>query len=87
MLFCVDIKGINDNKLMSTPIQEGKLRVFENAVQRRIFGPLGENVMKGRKQLHYVELQNLCSSPHIISEINSMGTGWLGHLTQIVWGK
>lgn len=81
----MDIKGINYNKLTSTPIQEGKLRVFETIVQRRIFGPMRKNVMKGRKQLHYVELQNLCSSPHVISEISKMGTGWLGHLTQIAW--
>jgi hypothetical protein len=85
MLFCVDIKGIHGNKLTSTPNQEGKLRAFENIIQRRTFGPMRENVTRGRKQLHYVELQNLSSSPRVISELNSMGTGWLEHLTQIAW--
>jgi hypothetical protein len=58
MLFCADIKGINNNKLTSTPIQEGKVRMLEKIAQRRIFGPMRENVMKGWKQLHYVQLQH-----------------------------
>jgi hypothetical protein len=42
----VDIKGINDNKLTSNPIQAGRLRVFENLVHRRIFEPVINKRMK-----------------------------------------
>jgi hypothetical protein len=45
--------------------EEHKLRVFENRVLRRIFGPKRDGVMGWRK-LHNEELHNLYSSPSII---------------------
>jgi hypothetical protein len=46
--------------------EEHKVRVFENRVLRRIFGPKRDGVMGWWKKLHNVELHNLYSSPSII---------------------
>jgi hypothetical protein len=36
------------------------LKVIENRVLRRIFGPKREEVMKGRRRVNNEELQNIC---------------------------
>jgi hypothetical protein len=43
--------------------EEHRLRVFENKVLRRIFGPKRDIVMGGWRKLHNEELHNLYSSP------------------------
>jgi hypothetical protein len=50
---------------------EHRLRVFENMVLRRIFGPKREEVTGGWRQLHNKELRDLHSSPSIIRIIKS----------------
>jgi hypothetical protein len=51
--------------------EEHRLRVFENRVLRRIFGPKSDEVMGEWRKLHNEELHNLYSSPHIIRQVNS----------------
>jgi hypothetical protein len=51
--------------------EEHKLRVFENRVLRRIFGPKMDGVTGGWRKLHNEELHNLYSSPSIIRIIKS----------------
>jgi hypothetical protein len=46
--------------------EEYRLRVFENRVLRRIFGPKRDEVMGEWRKLHSGELHNLYSSPDII---------------------
>jgi hypothetical protein len=46
------------------------LRVFENRVLTRIFGPKRDEVTGGRKKLYNEEFQNLYSSPSIITMIS-----------------
>jgi hypothetical protein len=46
--------------------EEYILRVFENRVLRRIFGPKGDEVTGDWRQLHNEELHNLYSLPNII---------------------
>jgi hypothetical protein len=41
--------------------EEHRLRVFENRVLRRIFGPKGEKVTGGWRKLHNEELRDLYS--------------------------
>jgi hypothetical protein len=41
--------------------------VFENRVQRRIFGPKREEVAGGWRRLHNEELHHLYTSPKITS--------------------
>jgi hypothetical protein len=51
--------------------EEPKLRVFENRVLRRIFGPKRDGVTGGWRKLHNEELHNLYSSPSTIRIIKS----------------
>jgi hypothetical protein len=46
--------------------EEHRLRVFENRVLRRIFGPKKYEVVGGWRKLRNEELHNLYSSPSII---------------------
>jgi hypothetical protein len=49
--------------------EEHRLRVFENRVLRRIFGPKRDEVTGQWRKLHSGELHNLYSSAHIIRRI------------------
>jgi hypothetical protein len=60
--------------------EEHRLRVFENRVLRRIFGPKGDVVTGGFRKLHNEELHNLHSSPSIIRIIKSRSMRWVGHV-------
>jgi hypothetical protein len=51
--------------------QEHKLRVFENRVLRRIFGPKRDEVTGKWRKLHNKEFHDLYSSPSIIRIIKS----------------
>jgi hypothetical protein len=46
--------------------QEHRLRVFENRVLRKIFGPKRDEVTGEWRKLHYEELCDMYSSPNII---------------------
>jgi len=48
-----------------------RLRVFENRVLRRIFGPNREEVARSWKRLHNKELHNLYASPNTFRVIKS----------------
>jgi hypothetical protein len=49
--------------------EENTLRLFENRVLRRIFGPKMQEVVGGWKRLNSEELRNLYASPDIIRAI------------------
>jgi hypothetical protein len=51
--------------------EEHRLRVFENRMLRRIFGPMRDEVTGDWRKLHNEELHNLYSSPNIIRMIKS----------------
>jgi len=48
-----------------------RLRVFENRVLRRIFGPKRDEVAREWRKLHSEELNDLYSSPNIVWVIKS----------------
>jgi hypothetical protein len=54
--------------------EEHRLRVFENRVLRRIFGPKRDEVTGEWRRLHNEELHDLYSSPNIIRVIKSRRT-------------
>jgi hypothetical protein len=58
--------------------QEHRLRVFENRVLRKIFGPKREEDGSWRK-LHNDEFHKLYSSPNIFRMIKSRRMRWAGH--------
>jgi hypothetical protein len=49
--------------------EERRLRVFENTVLRRIFGPKRDEVTGEWRKLHSEELHDLYSSPTILRVI------------------
>jgi len=60
---------------------EHRLRVFENRVLRRIFGPKREEVAEGWRKLHSEELHNLNTYPNTIQVIKPRRMGWAGHVS------
>jgi hypothetical protein len=58
--------------------EEHRLRVLENRVFRRIFGPIRDEVTEGWKKLH--EIHNLYSSPSKIRMIKSRRMRWAGYV-------
>jgi hypothetical protein len=63
--------------------EEHRLRVFENRVLRRIFGPKRDEVMAEWRKLHNKELCDLYSSPSIIRIIKSRTMRWVGHVARM----
>ena len=59
--------------------EECRLRVFENRVLRRIFGPKRDKVTGQWRKLQNRELTDLYSSPNIICTIKSRKMKWAGH--------
>ena len=64
--------------------EERKLRVFENMVLRRIFGPRRDEVTGEWRRLHNEELNDLYSSPNIVRVIKSRRMRWAGHVARMV---
>jgi hypothetical protein len=63
--------------------EEHRLRVFENRVLGRIFGPKRDEVTRGWRKLHNEELHGLYSSPSIIRMIKARRMRWAGHVTRM----
>jgi hypothetical protein len=63
--------------------EEHRLRVFENMVLRRIFGPTRDEVTGDWRKLHNEQLHNLYSSPNIIRMIKSRRMKWAGHVARM----
>jgi hypothetical protein len=66
--------------------EEHRLRVFENRVLRRIFGPKREEEGSYRK-LHNDELHSLYSSQNIVRVIKSRRMRWAGHMARMGEGR
>jgi hypothetical protein len=76
--------------------EERRLRVFENRVLRRIFGPERNEVAGEWRRLHNKELYALYSSTNIIRVIKLKRLRWAGHVARmgerrgtyrVWWGK
>jgi len=63
-------------------LEERTLRVFENIVLRRIFGPKRDEVTGDWRKLHY-EFNDLYSSPNIVRAIKSRRMRWAGHVARM----
>jgi hypothetical protein len=66
---------------------ERRLRVFENRVLRRIFGPKRDEVTGNCRKLHNEELNDLYSSPTVVRAINSGRIRWARHVAHMGMGE
>jgi hypothetical protein len=63
--------------------EEHRLRVFENMVLRRVFGPKRDEVTGEWRKLHNEELHDLYSSPSILRIIKSRRIRWADHVARM----
>ena len=63
--------------------EERKLRVFENRVLRRIFGPRSDVVTEEWRRLHNEELNDLYFTPNIVRVIKSRRMRWAGNVVRM----
>jgi hypothetical protein len=63
--------------------EEHRLRLFENRVLRRTFGPKWNEVTRRWRKLHNEELRDLYSSPRITRIIKSRRMRWAGHVARM----
>jgi len=70
-----------------TPRKEPRLRLFENGVLRRIFGPKRDEVTGEWRKLHNEKLNNLYRSPNIVRVIKSRRMRWVGHVARMGGGE
>jgi hypothetical protein len=60
--------------------EEQRLRVFENIVLRRVFGPKSEEDGSWENYIMY-------SSPNIVRVINSRRMRWAGYVARMIEGR
>jgi hypothetical protein len=63
--------------------EEHRLRMSENRVLRRLFGPEGDEVTGKWRKLHNEELNSLYSSPNIIRVTKLRRMKWAGHVAHM----
>ena len=62
--------------------EECRLRVFENRVLRRVFGPKRDEVTGEWRKLHE-ELNDVYSLPNIVRVVKSRRMRWAGHVARM----
>jgi hypothetical protein len=63
--------------------EEQRLRVFDNRVLRRIFGPKRDEATGEWKRLNNEELNDLYASPNIIRVMKLRRMRWAGHVARM----
>jgi hypothetical protein len=63
--------------------EERRLKVFENMVLRRVFGPRRDEVTGDWRRLRNEELNDLYSPPNIVRVIKSRRMRWAGHVARM----
>ena len=67
--------------------EERRLRVFENRVLRRMFGPKRDEITGEWRRLHIEELNDLYSSPNIMRVVKSRRMRLAGHVACMGHGR
>ena len=63
------------------------MRVFENRVLRRVFGPKRDEVTGEWRKLHNEELSDLYSLPNIVRVVKPRRMRWAGHVARTGQGR
>jgi hypothetical protein len=63
--------------------EERRLRVFENTMPWRVFGPKRDEVTGEWRKLHNEELNDMYSLPNIIWVVKSRRMRWAGHVARM----
>jgi hypothetical protein len=63
--------------------EERRLRVFENRVLRKVFGPKRDEVTWEWRKLHNEELNDLYSSHNIVRVVKSRRMRWAGRVARM----
>jgi hypothetical protein len=63
--------------------EERRLRVFENRVLRKVFGPKRDEVTGEWRKLHNEEMNDLYSLPNIVRVVKSRRMRWAGHVARM----
>ena len=63
--------------------EDRRLKVYENRVLRRIFGPKWDEVTGEWRKLHNKELHDLYCSPNSVRVINSKRMRWAEHVARV----
>ena len=63
--------------------EEHRLRVFENRVLRRVFGPKRDEETGEWRKLHNEELNGVYSLPNIVRVVKSRRIRWAGHVARM----
>jgi len=64
-------------------MEERRLRLFENRVLRRIFGPKRDKVAETWRKLHNEEINELCCLSVIVRVIKSRRMRWEGRVARM----
>ena len=67
--------------------EEHRLRVFENRVLRRVFGPKRDEVTGEWRKLHNEQLSDLYSLPNIVRVVKSRKLRWAGYVARMGQGR
>ena len=66
-----------------TLTEKRRLRVFENRVLRRLFGPKRDEVLGEWRKLHNEELNDLYCSTDTVRVMKLRRKGWAGHVARM----
>ena len=83
----LNIKNINCQYTVETWSltlrDERRLRVFQNRVLRRVFGPKRDEVIGEYRKLHNEELNDLYSLPNTVNLIKPRRMRWAGNIARM----
>jgi len=73
--------------MFDTLREEHRLRVFENRVLKRLFGPKRDEVTGDWRKLHNEELSDLYFLPNIVRVVKSRRMRWAWHVAHMGEGR